>query len=266
MKKIFVLLFLCAGSLGAQNYDHKWSVGVHGGFMQYRGDLGNGFYRFSKAFYGHGGVSLSRYLNRHWDASLLVTRGVVGFWGTWNEDPSIPTHFLNNITTFNLLGRYNFLHEESWMRPYITGGLGIFRQSGSGDSYVDRGKAIDYAFPEIGVGLKFQFGKFLGLQLQELFMYNGFDDIDFVKKGMNDQYLLHTIGITCNLGKLGKLGPSEPTGVGDKIDKCPKMKQHRNKVSKNESKKLKKERRENRKLSRRTKGGFFSRIFKRKDR
>ncbi len=213
----------------AQNAVHKWNVGLHGGFMQYRGDLGNGFYRFGKAFYGHVGISVNRYLNRHWDVSALATRGVVGFLGNWNEDPEVPTHFLTNMTTMHLLGRYHFLRQDSWIRPYLTAGASALLQSGSGDSYINRGKKPDFALP-IGLGLKFQMGEYLGIQLQELLYLNNFDDIDFHVRGGNDLYLLHSVALTFNLGKLGKLGAEQPQGVGDKIDQCPKVKQYKNKV------------------------------------
>ena len=66
--------------------------------------------------------------------------------------------------------------------------------------------------------------------MQELFYLNTFDDIDFQVGGTMDLYLLHSVALTFNLGKLGKLGAEQPQGVGDKIDKCPKVKQYRNKV------------------------------------
>jgi len=235
MKKLAVVILLLwiDNSSFAQTSEHKWNVGLHGGFMQYRGDLGNGFYRFGKAFYGHVGLSVNRYLNQHWDASLLATRGVVGFLGDWNEDPLVPTRFLTNMTTINLLGRYNFFRQESWFRPYLTGGLSGLIQSGSGESYVNRGNMPDFAVP-VGAGLRFQFGEFVGLQLQEMLYLNNFDDIDFHEAGGNDLYLFHSVALTFNLGKLGKLGAEQPGGVGDKIDQCPKVKQYRNKVREEE--------------------------------
>src|SRR3954464_8595908 len=101
-KILLFAFFLSSTILSSQSYEHKWNVGLHGGFMQYNGDLGNGFYRFEKAFYGNVGVSVNRYLTPHWDATILGTRGVLGYLGPWDPDPTVPTRFLTNITTINL--------------------------------------------------------------------------------------------------------------------------------------------------------------------
>jgi len=248
MKKLalLALLFLMIHHSSGQTHEHRWNIGLHGGALQYRGDLGNGFYRFGKAFYGHAGLSLNRYLNRNWDASFLATRGVIGYLGDWNKDPTVATHFLTNMTTFNLLARYNFVGQEYWVQPYLTGGFSALQQSGSSETYAKRGKGLDYSVP-IGAGLKIQFGDYIGLQVQELLYLNTFDDIDFQIAGAMDLYLLHSVALTFNLGKLGKLGAEQPQGVGNKIDKCPKVKQYRNKMrgdekieSKSKSKKSKK--------------------------
>jgi hypothetical protein len=158
----------------------------------------------------------------------------------------VPTRFNANLTTVSLLAKYNFLRPDFFMRPYLAVGVGALFQNGIGDSYVSRRK-VDVAVPEFGAGVNFHFGKYLGFQIQELLMYTSADDIDLVRGGMNDMYLMHTIGITCNLGKLGKLGGPEQTGVGDRIDKCPKIKQHRNRVTKSEGNALRKEKKSKRK-------------------
>jgi hypothetical protein len=36
----------------AQTADKRWSIGLHGGAMQYKGALGNDFYSTNKAFHG----------------------------------------------------------------------------------------------------------------------------------------------------------------------------------------------------------------------
>jgi OOP family OmpA-OmpF porin len=245
---LLLCLLLLTFSIAAQTPERKWNVGLHGGFTHYNGDLGNGFYRFQKAFYGHVGISVSRYLNRHWDATIFGTRGVAGYFGHWNPDPAVPTHFVANLTTLNLLARYNFFDPNFWMRPYICAGAGILFQSGIGDSYVNRGKKFDMAVPEIGAGINFKIGPIVGIQLQELFMYQSADDIDLVQTGMNDMYLLHTIGVTFNLGKFSRFGDKQGSSI--EVDKCPKVKQHRNKITKNESKSLRKEKRMNKRAVR----------------
>jgi hypothetical protein len=250
---LFFAFFFCAGVINSQSYEHKWNVGLHGGFTQYNGDLGDGFYRFNKAFYGHGGISVNRYLSRRWDATLLATKGAAGYFGEWHPDPSVPTNFLIDLTTFNLLAKYKFLHPESFIRPYVFAGPSLLMQRGVGDHFVDRPNKFDFAGAG-GAGINFHFGKFITFQIQEMFMYTGADDVDRLKGGMNDMYVFHTAGLTFNIGKLGKLGgPTEPDGVGSAIDKCPKVKQHRNKATKSQSQKLRKEKKSKRLAARKAK-------------
>ena len=87
MKKI---VLLCAGLLIAcitksQTEDRKWNIGLHGGITQYNGDRGQGFYNEGQAAYGFASVSVSRYLGKHFDVSLFLTRGEIG-----NVEPTSP--------------------------------------------------------------------------------------------------------------------------------------------------------------------------------
>ena len=69
----------------AQTEDKKWNIGLHGGVTQYQGDLGNNFYKTDKAFYGFGGVSVSRYLGRYFDLNFLASKGTIGYNSTSGE-------------------------------------------------------------------------------------------------------------------------------------------------------------------------------------
>ena len=52
MKKLTLLcsLIVLTHIAFAQTIDKKWSIGLHGGATQYKGDLGNDFYKFDMAF------------------------------------------------------------------------------------------------------------------------------------------------------------------------------------------------------------------------
>jgi len=83
-------ILLCAGLLIAcftksQTQDRKWNIGFHGGLTQYNGDRGQNFYATDQAAYGFAGLSVSRYLGKHFDASLFLTRGELG-----NVEPLSP--------------------------------------------------------------------------------------------------------------------------------------------------------------------------------
>src|SRR5690349_20179047 len=117
MKK---LLFLCtclafAGIAHSQTEDKKWNIGLHGGVEQYQGDLGNGFYKANQAVYGFGGISLSRYIISHLDASLMFTKGEVGY-------VNDTAHFNTGFSTVTLNIRLQILGPKSPVRPYLFAG------------------------------------------------------------------------------------------------------------------------------------------------
>src|SRR3990167_11221812 len=113
MKKLTLLcLFsMCTYMAIAQTADSKWNIGLLGGATQYKGDLGNDFYKTDMAFYGFGGLSLSHYIGSHLDITFLGTRGKVGF-----NRPS--GNFVSDLTTASINLRVNVLGPNSPVRPY----------------------------------------------------------------------------------------------------------------------------------------------------
>jgi OOP family OmpA-OmpF porin len=221
MKKILLTCaaFITFVSANSQNADNKWNVGVHGGASQYNGDLGNGFYNFNQAFYGHAGISVSRYLTRHLDATVFLTRGEIGYLQHYDPMTGIATgNFRLRHTTGNLLLRYHFFSPETFIRPYVFVGAGALRQTSLSDNVI--GGGFDFALPTAGGGVNFRLGPYFNIQLQEMFMLTTADDVDARVNGMNDMYLFHSVGVTFNIPKLS---PRGQTGVGDQIDKCPKV-------------------------------------------
>src|SRR5688500_6645689 len=80
MKQILLYILPVITLAGfAQTEDAKWNVGIHGGFSQYTGDLGQGWYRTDQAAYSFVGFSVSRYLSRHFDVGAIATRGEMGY-------------------------------------------------------------------------------------------------------------------------------------------------------------------------------------------
>ncbi|MES2514590.1 MAG: OmpA family protein [Bacteroidota bacterium] len=219
MKKI---VLLCAGLLIAcitksQTEDRKWNIGLHGGITQYNGDRGQGFYATDQATYGFASVSASRFLGKHFDLSLFLTRGEVGnneprtAWSPAVDNP----RFLTRLNTANLVLRYNILSSRYILRPYLYAGVGGIMHE---DYQTVNDERYDYALPSAGGGLNIRLSPVVSLQLQESFMYTTADDIDFEVNEFNDGYLYHTIGLTFNLGKKKD---ADKDGVSDKDDKCP---------------------------------------------
>ncbi|MCE3259531.1 MAG: hypothetical protein K0S12_1172 [Bacteroidetes bacterium] len=221
MKKVLftsVCLFalFCAQ---AQTEDRKWNVGVHTGYNQYSGDLGQGFYNYDQAAYGFVGLSGSRYLTKRLDASLMLTRGEVGFLAPrdYSVERSIPFNFRTTISTANLLLRYNLRSREAIFVPYVFAGGGLIKQQPIGEA---KRKKIDFGAPTGGLGMTINMGETMALQVQEMFTYSSADEIDHRVKGYNDMYVFHTIGLTFNIGKIQR---SEANRAGSRIDKCYEM-------------------------------------------
>jgi OmpA-OmpF porin, OOP family len=223
MKKLFSsILSVTLLTAGAQTEEARWNLGLHGGFTQYSGDLGQGWYRTDQAAYSFVGFSVSRYLSRHFDVGILGTRGEAGYVAPrdYTMDPDVKFNFLVSLSTVNLFLRYNFTGRESFIRPYLFGGPSMIRQPRL--HYAEEGgeRGWEFLLPSAGAGIAFRFGPIVSLQLQEMFMYQWRDDIDFREAGWNDMYAFHTVGLTFNLPKLNRAGMKKEVDVA----KCPKIK------------------------------------------
>ena len=210
MKKL-LLLFTCLAFtfiVKAQTEDKKWNIGLHTGVTQYQGDLGNNFYKTDKAFYGFGGLSVSRYLGRHFDANLLLTKGTIGYNGTTG---GFKSDF--NAASFNL--RFNILGPENAVRPFVFAGVGAILFDNDLNFDQDR---IDYALPTAGGGINFRLSPVINLNLQETFSFSNKDRRDGIDVGEKDAYLSHMVGLTFNFGAKND---ADNDGVSDSKDNCP---------------------------------------------
>ncbi len=211
MKRILLINFILLAAIvtTAQTADQKWNIGLLGGASQYKGDLGNDFYKTDMAFYGFGGLTLSRFIGNYVDLNLLATRGSIGF-------SRAPGYFLNNLTTATINLKVNILGPNSFVRPYVFGGFGAMLF----DKKLNITKQnLDFATPSAGSGLTFKLTPSLMLNLQETFLFSNRDSRDgLVASGNNDQFLLHSAGLSFNFGKMKD---ADADGVSDKNDKCP---------------------------------------------
>ncbi|MBW6492498.1 MAG: OmpA family protein [Lentimicrobium sp.] len=212
MKKLLMVLvgLAFAISLNAQTADKKWNVGLHGGAIQYNGDLGNDFFKTDQAFYGFGGLSFTRFLGNRLDVSLLLTKGETGYM-------TETSRFRHQLTTGTINFRLNLIGADYFVRPYIFAGGGVMMFA---NTLVDtkNNEKFDFAAPSFGAGLNFRMGKAVTLNLQETFMYSSSDERDDVVKNSNDFFLLHSVGLTFNFGKKSD---ADGDGIADRLDKCP---------------------------------------------
>lgn len=211
MKK---LLFMCicvayTFSAKAQTDDKKWNVGLHGGIIQYHGDLGHDYYETNNSNYGFAGISVSKYLGKYLDANLFFARGTLGYHNGETQD------FRSDFSSLAFNLRFNFIGPEYKVRPYIQGGVGAMLFDNQLNFHDEK---IDYALPTAGVGLNFRITPMIVLNIQESFMFTDGDSRDGVEQGKNDDFLYHTAGLTFNFGSKKD---ADLDGVSDKNDNCP---------------------------------------------
>lgn len=212
MKKLLLaaLSFAFVLSISAQTADKRWNVGLHGGAIQYNGDLGNDFYKTQQAFYGFGGLSVTRFLGNRLDVSLLLTKGEIGHM----EEGS---RFRHQLTTGTINFRLNLIGADYFVRPYLFAGGGVMMFANTLKDTKNNEK-FDFAAPSFGAGLNMRLGKAVTLNLQETFMYSSSDERDDVVKNSNDAFLLHSVGLTFNFGHKSD---ADGDKVADRLDKCP---------------------------------------------
>jgi len=219
MKKLVLVCAYCLFAIVtySQTDEKKWNFGLHGGLIEYAGDKGDGYYRTNQASYGFAGLSVSRYLAKHFDASVMFTRGELG-----HIDRSMPSslyqpnNFLVRVNSANLFLRGYFTKPQAIVRPYLFVGAGAIWYEAV---YNIKHERFEFALPSGGVGFNFKMGPVVSLQIQEMVHYTTTDNIDHENGGgVNDLHLYHTAGLTFNLGKAKD---SDNDGVSDKKDKCP---------------------------------------------
>ena len=196
--------------INAQTEENKWNIGLHTGFSQLNGGVGNDFYKRDISMNDLNflvGISLSRYLTSHLDVSLTGTKGRIGYHG-FNGT------FNSGITSLLADFRFNLLGSKSFVSPYIfIGGGAIFFDKNVAIS----SKTVDVIAPNVGLGLNLNINPFVILNIQEAYLYSNNNKRDGIQSTSNDAYLFHTIGLTFNSGKKRD---SDNDGVSDSRDNC----------------------------------------------
>ncbi len=242
MKKIFLFaacfFSLMQFSTQAQNADQKWGAGFNAGLRDYKGDLGNGFFKFAQNDITVGGWAY-RYLNSSIDLGLNLNYGGLRFRNTSQTDEvKIDTikvslqdkSFRGSMFDFSVIGKYKFnngylLKENSILAPYLFTGFGLVRTSNIESSFKDNksfttAQKLDNVTAlniPLGIGARLVLEENVSLVGQISHNFTFTDNFDGLDLKTNDRFLQYNLGFVVNFGKPKD---TDKDGVADKIDKC----------------------------------------------
>lgn len=191
VKRILVTcsIAIIATSIQAQTRDAKWNVGIVAGVAQYKGSMGNNFYKFNTPTNLVAGAAVTRYIAERIDLNLLVGRGGVG---VEKNNARIVNYF-----SMAMLGmRVHILSRSAPIRPYALIGIGTMFYDKNSNVKSD---IINFIAPSYGGGINFNLGSSVRLNLQEAFHYTSKDKIDINVPNEKATFLFHTVGVSFDI-------------------------------------------------------------------
>lgn len=176
-------------NIQAQTKAAKWNIGLVAGITQYKGSLGDNFYKFNTQINTVTGATVSRYISDRIDLNLFVGRGGLGI---NNKD----IYFVNYFTTALLSMRVNILSRNAIIRPYLLIGAGTLFYDKNSNIKSD---IINIIAPSYGGGVNFNLSSSVRLNIQEAFHHTSADKIDIDVPNEKATFLFHTIGVSFDL-------------------------------------------------------------------
>ena len=223
---LFMSLVAFTSLLAAQTEDNKLSIGLSGGLNEYKGDLGNGLFKF-KPINPLGALSLSTYVSPSFNLGIQGSFGKFGYKGSYLNplmDATQDIEFGGNkydgfmFLEYKLNNGY-LLSKESKFAPFLTAGIGLAGYLENNNDGMIQPFPVDLITP-VGAGLKFQFTDNLALQYKYLYSFTNHDEHDLTRMvDKNDGYGQHLLGVVISLGAKAK--DTDGDGVVDKKDMCP---------------------------------------------
>lgn len=217
MKKILLLAGLClvyATKVNAQTSERKVSIGVNAGLSDYHGELNQKWFNFDGAYRGQIGLNINGYLSKSFNLGTDITIGNVG--------RHVPGGggFRADMGQANVNLRFKFnndkiMREDHMVQPFIFIGTGVAHYLKDNDGLNVPG--TDWT-GTAGLGVNVMFTPLFGINYTGRYIMTNHDKRDGISVGYNDQYMIHTLGLVFNLGKVKD---SDGDGVSDRKDKCP---------------------------------------------
>lgn len=223
---LFMSLVAFTSLLAAQTEDNKLSIGLSGGLNEYKGDLGNGLFKF-KPINPLGALSLSTYVSPSFNLGIQGSFGKFGYSGSYLNplmDATQDIEFGGNkydgfmFLEYKLNNGY-LLSKESKFAPFLTAGIGLAGYLENNNDGKIQPFPVDLITP-VGAGLKYQFTDNLALQYKYQYSFTNHDEHDLTRMvDKNDGYGQHLLGVVISLGAKAK--DTDGDGVVDKKDMCP---------------------------------------------
>ncbi|RZL13446.1 MAG: OmpA family protein, partial [Hymenobacter sp.] len=222
-------LLAAASTANAQTADRKTAIGLHANATQYRGDLGNQFWKWDNMPYS-GGLDITQYIGRWLDLRLDLDYTRLRFPqdGSVGAGPRFKAQMYQAGLGFKLklpVKDEFFLHPYLLVEPQFSWVLADRYATPTGLNNFTRFGAFG---GHVGGGLDFHLGQSATFYAQVTQAYLQTDDarLDGVANNppattfwdKKDRYLQFTAGVRANLGKAKD---EDMDGVSDKKDKCP---------------------------------------------
>ncbi|OGX90980.1 hypothetical protein BEN49_05730 [Hymenobacter coccineus] len=213
----------------AQTADRKTAIGLHANATQYRGDLGNAFWKWDNMPYS-GGLDVTQYVGRWLDVRLDLDYTRLRFpqnEGTFN---STGQRFKAQAYQAGLGLKLKapikdsfFLHPYLLVEPQFSWVLADRYATPTGANNFNRFGTFG---GQVGGGLDFHLGESATFYVQatQAYLQAGDDRLDGVNNNAttfwdkHDRYIQLTAGVRANIVKAKD---TDGDGVADKKDKCP---------------------------------------------
>ncbi|WP_022823850.1 OmpA family protein [Hymenobacter norwichensis] len=207
----------------AQTRERRTSLGINASTLQYQGDFGSDYWKFSSNNQYAPGLAVNFYLFRGLDLNTQFFYGQLK--GRKSATSFFNTTLLNSTLGFKLkLNNGWALKEEARIQPYLLGGGGWMYASRAGltdGNRIDENKGYIDVMGGAGISLRLGGGvSFFVQSSQHLPMYANLDGVPAATTPRwADRFLQHTVGLTFHMGQAQD---TDEDGVPDRLDQCPR--------------------------------------------
>jgi OOP family OmpA-OmpF porin len=216
-----ILISTFSWSASAQTAERHTSLGLNVSALQYQGNFGSDYWKFSNSQYAPG-VAINQYLTKGLDLNTQL------FYAELTGPQSAASPFKTTLINANLGLKFKLnngwaLKENARIQPYLLAASGwtYASQAGLPDS-LGIPENRSYVDVMAGAGISLRLGKgvsFFVQSSQHMPLRANLDgNPEISTPRWSDRFLQHTVGLTFHLGQAPD---ADEDGVPDARDKCP---------------------------------------------